>query len=109
MRRCHPRPNRTRWHALRAALQHNGLAVEDVDHWFFHQANMRINEMVASHLKIPPDRCYHNIDRYGNLSAAAIPALLDEVNRDGKIKPGDLCCMAGFGSGFTWESALLRW
>ena len=61
------------------SLQHNGLAVEDVDHWFFHQANMRINEMVASHLKIPPDRSYHNIDRYGNLSAAAIPALPDEV------------------------------
>ncbi len=90
-------------------MQHNGLAVEDVDHWFFHQANMRIKEIVASHLKIPPDRSYHNIDRYGNLSAAAIPPLLDEVNRDKMIKPGDLCCMAGFGSGFTWGSALLRW
>ncbi len=68
-----------------------------------------INEMVASYLKTPPNRSYDYIDRYGNLSAAAIPALPDEVNRDKMIKPGDLCCMAGFGSGFTWGSALLRW
>lgn len=91
------------------SLTANGVAIEDVDHWFFHQANMRINEMAASQLGIPPVRVYHNIHKYGNISAGAIPALLDGVNREGKIKQGDLCCFAAFGSGFTWASALMRW
>jgi 3-oxoacyl-[acyl-carrier-protein] synthase-3 len=91
------------------ALSKHGLKVEDVDHWFFHQANMRINEFVSASLGIPPVKVYHNIDKYGNLSAGAIPALLDQVVREGKVKRGDLVAMAGFGSGFTWASALLRW
>jgi 3-oxoacyl-[acyl-carrier-protein] synthase-3 len=90
-------------------LAKTGLSVEQVDHWFFHQANMRINEMVASQLGIAPVKVYHNIHKYGNLSAGAIPSLLDEVARDGKMKRGDLLCMAAFGSGFTWASALIRW
>jgi len=91
------------------ALAKNGLSVESVDHWFFHQANMRINEFVSASLGIAPVKVYHNIHKYGNLSAGAIPSLLDEVAREGKIKRGDLVAMAGFGSGFTWASALLRW
>lgn len=91
------------------ALAKNRLAIGDVDHFFFHQANMRINEYVANALGIDPAKVYHNIHKYGNLSAGAIPALLDEVVRAGKVKEGDLCCLAAFGSGFTWASAILRW
>jgi 3-oxoacyl-[acyl-carrier-protein] synthase-3 len=91
------------------ALSKNGVSVEQVDHWFFHQANMRINEFVSATLGIAPVKVYHNIHKYGNLSAGAIPSLLDEVARSGKLKRGDLICMAAFGSGFTWASALLRW
>jgi 3-oxoacyl-[acyl-carrier-protein] synthase III len=91
------------------ALAANGLSVENVDHWLFHQANMRINEAVAAQLGAPPNKIYHNIHKYGNLSAGAIPSLLDEVVRSGKINKGDLLCMAAFGSGFTWASALIRW
>lgn len=91
------------------ALAKHGLTVEQVDHWFFHQANMRINEFVSATLGIAPVKVYHNIHKYGNLSAGAIPSLLDEVAREGKIKPGELLCMAAFGSGFTWASALVRW
>ena len=91
------------------ALEKNGVTVDQVDHWFFHQANMRINEFVSATLGIAPVKVYHNIHKYGNLSAGAIPSLLDEVNRDGKLERGDLICMAAFGSGFTWASALLRW
>ncbi|GIW72898.1 MAG: 3-oxoacyl-[acyl-carrier-protein] synthase 3 [Planctomycetota bacterium] len=95
--------------AVREALAHHGLQVADIDHWLFHQANLRINEAVAQQLGIAPERCYHNIHKYGNLSAGSIPALLDEVHRAGRLRPGDLVCMAGFGSGFTWGSALVRW
>jgi 3-oxoacyl-[acyl-carrier-protein] synthase III len=91
------------------ALERNGLKVQDVSLWLFHQANLRINEVVASQLGIPPERTYNNIDRYGNCSAAAIPILLDECVRAGRVRPGDLIGMAGFGSGFTWGSALVRW
>jgi 3-oxoacyl-[acyl-carrier-protein] synthase-3 len=91
------------------ALERNGLKVHDVSLWLFHQANLRINEVVASQLGIPPERTSNNIDRYGNCSAAAIPILLDECVRAGRLRPGDLVGMAGFGSGFTWGSALVRW
>ncbi len=94
---------------VREALERNGSSVGAVDHFLFHQANMRINESVANGLGIPPEKVYHNIHKYGNLSAGAIPSLLDEVVRDGKIKRGDLLCMAAFGSGFTWASALIKW
>jgi 3-oxoacyl-[acyl-carrier-protein] synthase-3 len=91
------------------ALAASGLKIEDIDHFFFHQANMRINEFVSASLGIPPVKVHHNIHKYGNLSAGAIPALLDEVVRGGKVKQGQLLCLAGFGSGFTWASALVRW
>jgi 3-oxoacyl-[acyl-carrier-protein] synthase-3 len=91
------------------ALERNAVGIDAVDHFFFHQANMRINEFVSASLGIPPVKVHHNIQKYGNLSAGAIPALLDEVVRDGKVKSGQLLCMAAFGSGFTWASALIRW
>ncbi len=94
---------------LRETLSAASLKLEDVDHFLFHQANLRINEFVASRLEIPPEKCPVNIDRYGNCSAASIPMLLDEGVREGRIQRGDLVAMTSFGSGFSWTCAVTRW
>jgi len=94
---------------LQQALSASGVKKEDVDLFLFHQANLRINEYVANQLEIPPQKLRHNIQRLGNCSAASIPILLDECHRDGTLQPGSLVALAGFGSGFGWGSAILRW
>lgn len=94
---------------VREILDPRGLPVEAVDLFLFHQANLRINEQVAKHLGVPEDRMYNNIEKYGNCSAASVPMCLDECVRGGRVKPGDLICMATFGSGFSWAGALVRW
>jgi 3-oxoacyl-[acyl-carrier-protein] synthase-3 len=94
---------------LKETLDAASVKLEEVDHFLFHQANLRINEFVAQQLGIPPEKCPHNIERYGNCSAAAIPMLLDEGVRGGSIRRGDLVAMATFGSGFSWSAALVRW
>ncbi|HOW86610.1 MAG TPA: beta-ketoacyl-ACP synthase III [Candidatus Aminicenantes bacterium] len=95
--------------AIRAGLDHNGLALEDIDALIPHQANDRISLQVAKGLKIPLEKVIRNIDRYGNTTAASIPIALDEAVKDGRIKRGDLVAIAAFGSGYTWASAFLRW
>ena len=94
---------------LGETLDAAGVKLADVDHFLFHQANLRINEHVAQQLGIPPEKCPQNIERYGNCSAASIPMLLDELARSGDLKPGQLVAMTAFGSGFTWASAIARW
>jgi 3-oxoacyl-[acyl-carrier-protein] synthase-3 len=94
---------------LKEALDAASVKQEEVDHFLFHQANLRINEAVAAQLGIPAEKCPHNIERYGNCSAASIPMLLDENVRAGRIRRGDVVAMATFGSGFSWSSALVRW
>jgi 3-oxoacyl-[acyl-carrier-protein] synthase III len=94
---------------LREALDAAGVKLDDVDHFLFHQANLRINEFVAGQLGIPPEKCPSNMERFGNCSAASIPMLLDEVRRDGRLQPGQLVAMTAFGSGFTWATAVMRW
>jgi 3-oxoacyl-[acyl-carrier-protein] synthase-3 len=94
---------------IREALDRNEIKAEDVSLFLFHQANLRINQFVAAGMGIGEDRVPSNIQKYGNLSAGAIPALLDECVRGGRVKRGDLVCLAAFGSGFTWASALVRW
>ena len=95
--------------AILEALHKNGKKIEDVDLFLFHQANLRINEMVAKQLGIPEDKVFNTIDRFGNTTAATIPLGMDEAIRMGKLKKGMLVAMAAFGSGFTWASALLRY
>jgi 3-oxoacyl-[acyl-carrier-protein] synthase-3 len=95
--------------AVWAALKHNGLSIEDVDHLIPHQANDRISLMVAKKLNIPVEKVVRNIDRYGNTTAASIPIALDEAIKEGRIKEGDLIVLTAFGSGFTWASAVIRW
>ncbi len=91
------------------ALNAASLKLEDVDHFLFHQANLRINEYVAQQLEIGLEKCPSNIERYGNCSAASIPMLLDECVREGRIRSGQLISLTTFGSGFSWSSALVRW
>ncbi len=94
---------------LLGSLKKAGVALEEVDHFLFHQANLRINQMVAQRLKIPAEKVPSNIERFGNTSAATIPTLLAEGVREGRIQRGDVIAMAGFGSGFTWGGGVFRY
>ncbi|MGB5922252.1 MAG: 3-oxoacyl-[acyl-carrier-protein] synthase III C-terminal domain-containing protein, partial [Syntrophobacteria bacterium] len=91
------------------ALTANQLGPDDIDLFIPHQANIRIMKKVAERLEISPDRVFVNIERYGNTSSASIPLALDEVNRAGRLKRGDLVLLDGFGGGFTWGAVILRW
>jgi 3-oxoacyl-[acyl-carrier-protein] synthase-3 len=95
--------------AVRTALAHNGLTVDDIDVLIPHQANDRISLMVAKNLGIPVEKVVRNIDRYGNTTAASIGIALDESVKEGRIKPGSLVALTSFGSGYTWGAALIRW
>lgn len=89
-------------------LKTEGVSVESIDHFLFHQANLRINEYVAQQFGIPNEKVHNNIQKYGNCSAASLPILLDETIETGKINRGDLVCLAAFGAGFTWASCLFE-
>lgn len=95
--------------AIMEALNANGYKVSDMDLLVPHQANMRINEFVSNALEIPPEKVVHNIQKYGNTTAATIPLCLYDALQDGRLKQGSLVCIAAFGAGFTWASALVRW
>jgi 3-oxoacyl-[acyl-carrier-protein] synthase-3 len=95
--------------AVMTSLNANGYKPEDVDLYIFHQANLRINEMVAKQLGVSQDKVFNTIQKYGNTTAATIPIGLDEAVRTGRLKPGMLVASAAFGAGFTWASALYRW
>ncbi|TNF72649.1 MAG: ketoacyl-ACP synthase III [Acidobacteria bacterium] len=90
-------------------LSRNRLSHGEVDWFIPHQANRRIIDAVGQRLEIREGRTYVNIERYGNTSAASIPIALDELNRDGKISPGDVVLLSAFGSGLTWGAGLIRW
>ena len=90
-------------------LDRAGLRPDDIDLFVPHQANSRIIDAAASRLGIPRERAVVNIDRYGNTSAASIPIALAEAADDGRLRPGALVLVCGFGAGMTWASAVLRW
>lgn len=91
------------------ALDANGYAPGDIDMLIPHQANLRISQFIMKKMGLAPEKVYNNIMRYGNTTAASIPIAFTEAIKEGKVKEGDLVCMAAFGSGFTWASALMRW
>jgi 3-oxoacyl-[acyl-carrier-protein] synthase-3 len=91
------------------ALNKNGLQTTDIKVLIPHQANLRISQFVQKKLRLSDEQVYNNIQKYGNTTSASIPIALCEVWEQGKIKEGDLVCLAAFGSGFTWASALLKW
>lgn len=91
------------------ALAANGMTAKDVDLFIPHQANIRILEATSKRVGFTEDQVYINVDRFGNTSAATIPLALDEANRAGRMKAGDVILLDAFGGGFTWAAVLLRW
>lgn len=90
-------------------LEKTGTASRDISLMIPHQANIRIIEATAKRIKLPMNRVFVNIQKYGNTSAASVPIALDEAVREGKIKSGDKIVLVAFGAGFTWGSALIEW
>jgi 3-oxoacyl-[acyl-carrier-protein] synthase-3 len=90
-------------------IQEVGLSSEEIDLLIPHQANIRIIEALAKRLKVPMEKVYVNIDRFGNTSAASVPIALDEARKRGKIKEGSKTVLVAFGAGFTWGSAVIKW
>ena len=95
--------------ALMKACWSTGTDPAAIDLFFFHQANMRINQYVAAQLGLADEKVVHNIQRYGNTTAATLPILLAETERQGRLKRGMKIALVAFGSGFTWGAALLDW
>jgi 3-oxoacyl-[acyl-carrier-protein] synthase-3 len=93
---------------VQEALTLAGLQAADVTHVIAHQANLRIIESAMETLGIPLEKCWINIDRYGNTSSASMPITLDEANRAGRLKKGDVIAMMAIGAGMTWGSAIFR-
>jgi 3-oxoacyl-[acyl-carrier-protein] synthase III len=91
------------------ALKRAGVTKEQVDVFIPHQANIRIIEAVGERLKIPREKVYVNIERYGNVSAATIPVAIHELRQLKRFKPGSILLMSAFGGGFTWGGAVYRW
>lgn len=95
--------------AILEALEKNGKRIDEVDLFLFHQANLRINEMVGKQLGIPPEKIFNTIQKFANTTAATVPIGMDEAIKAGKLKKGMLVASAAFGSGFTWASVLFRY
>lgn len=91
------------------ALDKNGYKPSDINMLIPHQANLRISQFVQQKLGLKDEQVHNNIQKYGNTTAASVPIALCEAWEQGKVKDGDLVCLAAFGSGFTWASALLKW
>lgn len=94
---------------IHEALQAVGLTTADINMFIPHQANLRISTFVQKKLGLDDHQVWNNIQKYGNTTAASVPIALSEAVEAGAVKPGDLVCLAAFGSGFTWGAALLRW
>jgi len=94
--------------SVEALCQRSGARPEQIDWFIAHQANQRINEAVCQRLGVPIEKMPSNIDRFGNTSGATIPILMDEMRRDGRLKPGQLVCLLALGAGFHWGSLLFR-
>jgi len=94
---------------INEALHQNNLTASDLNLLIPHQANLRISQFVQKKMGLGEDQVFNNIQKYGNTTAASIPIALAEAKQAGKVKEGDLICLAAFGSGFTWASALIRW
>ncbi|MDH4091381.1 MAG: ketoacyl-ACP synthase III [Cyclobacteriaceae bacterium] len=94
---------------INEALDANNLKKDDISLLVPHQANLRISQYIQQKLALSDNQVYNNIMRYGNTTAASIPIALSEAWAEGKIRENDLICLAAFGSGFTWASALIRW
>lgn len=94
---------------INEALEANGVDKSEIDLLVPHQANLRISNYIQQKMGLPDEKVFNNIMYLGNTTAGTIPIALSEAWEQGRIKEGDLICLAAFGSGFAWASALLRW
>ncbi len=94
---------------IKEALATNNMSKDDINLLVPHQANLRISQFIQEKMGLSDEQVYNNIMRYGNTTAASIPIAMSEAWSEGKIKENDVICLAAFGSGFTWASALIRW
>jgi 3-oxoacyl-[acyl-carrier-protein] synthase-3 len=94
---------------IQDVLKDSELTTDEVDLYLPHQANIRIINSACDVLRIPRHKVYNNLDKYGNTSAGSIPLALDEAMAEGRIQPGQLALLSGFGAGLTWGTALVRW
>jgi 3-oxoacyl-[acyl-carrier-protein] synthase-3 len=95
--------------SVNEALAANHLTVAHIDHLIAHQANLRIIDAVLDRLKFPKEKAWLNIEKFGNTSSASLPTTLDEANRAGRLRSGDLIAMMAVGAGMAWGSAVVRW
>ncbi len=94
---------------INEGLEANNLTPKQIDLLIPHQANLRISEYIQKKMGLNDSQVFNNIQKYGNTTAASIPIALSEAWEQGKVKNGDLLCLAAFGSGFTWGSTFVRW
>ena len=94
---------------LLAVLSDAGLDKNDITYYVLHQANFRINDFIRHRFNMDTAKFPVNMDKYGNTSSASIPMLLDELNREGKLKNGDLLAFSAFGAGFTTGACIIEW
>ena len=95
--------------SIEQVLDEAGLTCEDIKYFVLHQANIRILQSVSKRLKVSMDKFPISLDHCGNMSAASVPVLLDEVNRKGMLEKGDKIVLAGFGGGLTWGACVIEW
>jgi 3-oxoacyl-[acyl-carrier-protein] synthase-3 len=95
--------------SLMQVMQNQKITLNDIDLFLFHQANLRINQYIQQQIGAPESKFVNNIQRYGNTTAATIPGLMAEAERDGRLKPGMKVASVAFGSGFTWGAAIIDW
>ena len=94
---------------IRKLLGQTGLEPSDIKYYVLHQANRRIIDSIRNFLGVEEEKVPHNVERYGNISSAALPALLDELNRGGKLQKGDKLVFSAFGAGFTTGACVIEW
>lgn len=94
---------------IKEVLEVSGLTAEEIDYFILHQANRRIVEAVARRMNTEIEKFPMNLDEYGNTSSASIPILLDEMNRDGRLKRGQKLVLSGFGAGLSWGAGIMEW
>lgn len=94
---------------IKVLLEKTGLQPSDIKYYVLHQANKRIIDSIRNFLGVEEERVPHNVERFGNISSAALPALLDELNREGKLQKGDKLVFSAFGAGFTTGACIIEW
>ena len=95
--------------SIQKALEDADVKVEDVKYFVLHQANLRIIQSVAKRLHVSEEKFPIGLDHCGNMSAASVPVLLDEINRKGMLQKGDKIVLSGFGGGLSWGSIVMEW